>query len=337
MNKKVVIWISSIAIVLLTVLGFGLIAMEADNEMPSIQFTGNVTVEDGVPNPDKECVKFIVEKDGEYFWNYNWKGEPGIITGMSIISPEGEAVFACTADWCYAQSVAMELEEGIYEVEVTYITNTDAFNLFLTEHGMEKTESDDYEYAANGTWNMEYTVSLEKSIRDTVFKIIFVISVAIGLLLVAIILAVTKNGDKAKCKFDERQELVRGRGFKYGFFTMMISSGILIALNALEVTLFDNSKVAMLLSIVLGVSVFASYCIWNDGYFALNENRGKLLVILGFCGLLNTAVSISNIIHGNILENGALTFSSGNLFIAIIFVAIFIVMLLKHIKDGKED
>ena len=132
MNKKVIIWISSIAIVLLTVLGFGLIAMEADNEMPSIQFTGNVTVEDGVPNPDKERVKFIVEKDGEYFWNYNWKGEPGILTGMSIISPEGKAVFACTADWCYAQSVVMELKEGIYEVEVTYITNTDAYNLFTS-------------------------------------------------------------------------------------------------------------------------------------------------------------------------------------------------------------
>ncbi len=337
MNKKVVIWVSSIAIVLLSVFGVGLIAIMSHKEMPSIQFTGNVTVEDGVANPVGERIEFVVEEDGEYFWSYEWKGEPGILTGMCIVSPEGEEVFVCTADWCYAQSMNMELKKGTYAVEVTYITNTDAYNLFLTEHGMEKTESDEYEYAANGTWNTEYSVSLEKNMVDFVFGITLVISATIGLLLAAIILAVTKNGDKAKCKFDERQELVRGRGFKYGFFTMMISSGILIALNALEVTLFDNSEAAMLLSIILGVSVFAGYCIWNDGYFALNENRGKLLVILGFCGLLNTAVSVGNIIHGNILENGALTFSSGNLFIAIMFVAIFIVMLLKHIKDGKED
>ncbi len=338
MNKKVVIWLSSIAIVLLMILGIGLIVAEASEKMPSLRFTGNVTVENGVPTPLKERVEFVVEKDGEYFWDYRWKGEPGIITGMSIISPKGDVVFACTADWCYAQSVAMELEEGTYDVEITYLTNTDAFNLFLTEHEMDEAGSDEYEYAENGTWNTEYEIALVKAdMVHIVFKTTLLISVAIGLLIVAIILAITKDGSKAKCEFDERQELVRGYGFKYGFFTMMITNGILIILNAFEVTLFRNAETSMMISIVVGVSVFASYCIWNDGYFALNENRKRLLVILALCGLMNVVISIGYIFHGGILENGALTFRSGNLFVAVMFVEAFIVMLLKHIKDGKED
>ncbi|MBE5880438.1 MAG: hypothetical protein E7288_10780 [Lachnospiraceae bacterium] len=337
MNKKVTIWVCSILLVLLLAIGIGLLVAAEHREVPSIRFMGNVTVEDGVPNPAKEYTEFVVEKDGKYCWSYQWKGEPGIITGMSIFSPEGEAVFSCTADWCYAQSVEMELKKGTYDVEITYITNTEAFRLFLEEHGMNEAGADDYEYAANGTWNTEYKIALEQYMLDYVLKISFIFGAAIGLTVVGIVLAITKNGNKTKCEYDERQELVRGRGFKYGFFSMLIGNGIFIMLKVLGVTLFDNIEAAMMISIIIGVCIFASYCIWNDGYFALNENRRKLYIVLGVIGGINIIVSIGNIVHGSILEEGRLTLQSGNLFVAIVFIVIFIVLLLKQIKDGKED
>ena len=93
----------------------------------------------------------------------------------------------------------------------------------------------------------------------------------VGLLIVVILLRLMKTDGSSKCKFDERQELVRGKGFQYGFFAIMISNAVLLFMKAFEISLFSDLQVAMVLSIVIGISVFACYCIWNDGYFALNE------------------------------------------------------------------
>lgn len=335
-KKKITIIICSILIVLLVALCP--IMIMSDMPVQEINYTGNVTVEEGVANPAGENIPFIVEDDGEYYWGYNWVGLPGMITGMSVKAPDGETVFACTAEGCYAESVPMELKAGTYEIEIVYLTNDDDVQAFLADNGIDEMGSESYTYIENGTWSTEYTVRLEENSHLSIgVKIVFVIGLVIGLLVVAICLAVSKKGDETKNQFDERQELVRGIGFKYGFFTLMISNAVLLFLKVLEVPLFSNLEVAMTASIVVGVAVFASYCIWNDGYFALNENRKSLLIMLGLIGLMNIVIGIGNLMAGVVIENGALTFRSTNLFCALLFLVIFVVLLLKQIKDGKEE
>ena len=336
MKKKITIWVCSILCFVLIALCVSMII--TDTPATEIEFTGTVTVTDGVPIPAGESIQFVVEEDGEYVWVYEWMGQPGMVTGMSVTSADGVDVFACTAEGCYAESVPMELEAGMYEIEVAYLTSAETMNEFLAEHGIDEVGDDFYEYKANGTWTTEYSIGLEDASGMGIgFKVAFVIGLAVGLLVVAICVAATKKGDDMKNQFDERQEQVRGRGFKYGFFTMMISNAALLVLNILEIPLFSNMEVAMTASIVIGVSVFASYCIWNDGYFALNEKRKSLLVMFGFIGLLNLVIGIGNIFAGVVIENGAFTFRSTNLFCSMMFIVVFIMLLLKQIKDGKEE
>lgn len=336
MKKKITIWVCSILCFVLIAMCVAMII--TDTPATEIAFTGNVTVEDGVAAPAGESVQFIVEEDGEYVWRYEWIGEPGMVTGMSVTSADGEDVFACTAEGCYAESVPMELEAGTYEIEVVYLTSTEAMNRFLAEHGIDEVGDDFYEYKENGTWTTEYSIGLEDASDMGIgLKVAFVIGLAVGLLVVAICVAASKKGDEVKNQFDERQELVRGKGFKYGFFTMMLSNAALLCLKILEIPLFSNMEVAMTASIVIGVSVFASYCIWNDGYFALNENRKSLLIMFGLIGALNLVIGIGNVFAGVIIENGAFTFRSTNLFCALMFIVVFIMLLLKQIKDGKEE
>ena len=336
MKKKITIWVCSILIVVLIALCAAIII--TDVPASELAFTGTVTVEDGVPNPVGETKEFVVEEDGEYYWHYEWMGEPGMVTGMSVTSAEGDIIFACTAEGCYAESMPMELKAGTYNIEVAYLTSAETMNEFLAEHGIDEVGDDFYEYKENGTWTTEYSIGLQDSSDLGIgFKVAFVIGLAVGLLVVAICVAASKKGGEVKNQFDERQELVRGKGFKYGFFTMMITNATLLCLHILEIPLFSNMEVAMTVSIVIGVSVFASYCIWNDGYFALNENRKSLLIMFGFIGVLNLVIGIGNIFAGVIMENGAFTFRSINLFCSIVFIVVFIMLLLKQIKDGKEE
>ncbi|MBQ8246939.1 MAG: hypothetical protein IJZ42_07380 [Lachnospiraceae bacterium] len=337
-KKKITIVICSVLIVLLVAFACMMIISDTPASKGSIIFKGEVNVEDGVPSPASETKKFIVEEDGKYYWIYDWMGEPGMITGMSIKDADGVSVFACTAEGCYAESEPMELKAGTYEVEVVYLTNDEDMRAFLADNGITEVGTELYNYAENGNWSTEYTVGLESaSATSILFKMALILGVVIGLLVVVIILAVTKTGDDTKNQFDERQELVRGKGFKYGFFTMMIANAALLVLNILEIPLFSNMEVAMTASIVIGISVFASYCIWNDGYFALNENRKSLLIMFGLIGASNLVIGIGNIFAGVIMENGAFTFRSTNLFCALMFIVVFVAMLAKHIKDGKEE
>ena len=123
----------------------------------------------------------------------------------------------------------------------------------------------------------------------------------------------------------------------YGFFALMGSNAVLLLLSVLEVSLFSNMEVAMTASILVGVAVFASYCIWNDGYFALNENRESMLIMFGLIGAMNLVIGIGNLVSGAIIENGALTFRCINLFCALLFLVVFVVLLIKQIKDRKEE
>ena len=336
MKKKITILICSILIVILVALCVVMIVNDTSEQQ--LEFSGTVTVEQGVPNPAAEKIEFIVEEDGEYFWCYNWTAKPGMLTGMSVTTAEGEIVFACTAESCYAESIPMELKAGTYNVEVAYLTSDEAMLRFMDENAIENADLDPYHYVENGEWSTVYSIGLETSSGLGIgFKVAFVIGLAVGLLVVAICVAASKNGDEVKNQFDERQELIRGRGFKYGFFTMMIANATLLCLKILEIPLFSNMEVAMTASIVIGVGVFASYCIWNDGYFALNENRKRLLIMFGVIGMMNLIIGIGNAVGGVVMENGALTFRSTNIFCAILFIVIFIVLLFKQIKDGKEE
>lgn len=159
--------------------------------------------------------------------------------------------------------------------------------------------------------------------------------VIVGLFVVILLLKITKTNGKIKCEYDERQETLRGRGFKYGFFTLMICNGIYgflwIGFEALPI----DAGAFMILDVVIGTAVYATYCIWNDCYFSLNENRSKLMIIFAVIGAGNLVIGISNLLHGRGIENGIMNYRCINLFCGLLFVEIFIALLLRHFR--KEE
>lgn len=124
----------------------------------------------------------------------------------------------------------------------------------------------------------------------------FSAGIIISLLLTAALILVTRGKmGKGICEYDERQELVRGRGFKYAFFTLMIyefMTGLMEKL--LEIRWWDTLT-GNIMGIVLAISIFAVYCIWNDAYISLGEQLKRLYFLLGIGGLLNLIVAFSNL------------------------------------------
>ena len=145
-----------------------------------------------------------------------------------------------------------------------------------------------------------------------------------------------KNGKK--CEFDERQELIRGKGFKFGFFSMIICSMLVSCYSTImEKSVFDVFT-ASVLSIIVGVGVFAVYCIWKDAYFSFKENRKKMLILFAFLGLANILAVISQVLAGEIslVENGEIQPFVFNIMCGVLYAAIFGTFFVKEIAERME-
>lgn len=161
--------------------------------------------------------------------------------------------------------------------------------------------------------------------------------IAVGLLFCVFFLRWTKKDHAGKCKFDERQELIRGRGAKYGFYTMMTAAAVYGIADILIGRQWIETMVAMLLICMSGIMVNSGYCIWNGSYFALNENPRRVLGGLGVIALLNFAIFARNARHGELVKDGVVQIGTMNFAVGILFVYIFALLLVKIIQNRRED
>lgn len=164
-----------------------------------------------------------------------------------------------------------------------------------------------------------------------------VVGFLFGIAIVAIGFKIAGRKLGTKCEFDERQELVRGRGFKRGFLVFVIYDAVYGLAAMAADKFFMEPLSAMMLGICLAVGVYAIYCIWNDAYFSLDENPMKMLILFITVAVLNVAVTIVNIFTGELIVNGVLTYRSANLFCGLLFISIIIVVFAKRMIRGGEE
>lgn len=119
-------------------------------------------------------------------------------------------------------------------------------------------------------------------------------AVAVGVGLILLIVKFTKTDKSIKSKYDERQKLVQGTAYKYGFFTMMIVVGIQVITGGFFGADLNMACVGFV-DIVLGITVYSNYCIWNNVYFALNENPKRVMIIFAVIGVINLVLAYINI------------------------------------------
>jgi hypothetical protein len=160
--------------------------------------------------------------------------------------------------------------------------------------------------------------------------------VIFGLVLVGLLLKFTKKDGSIKCKFDERQALIRGTGFKMSFFTLLVYDAVYGLIGIMIDKQFMDTCTAMIIGICLSVAVYAVYCIWNDAYFSLNENPKRLLVAFGFIAVFNFMIGIINIMNGEVSTNGMLNFRIANFICGILFIVIFIALAARKMKNRVE-
>lgn len=159
---------------------------------------------------------------------------------------------------------------------------------------------------------------------------------ALTALLIFLIWLLIRKSQKKNCEFDERQHLIRGKGFQYGFFTLLIYNVIYGAAYMDEMPDWCDNTTGIFVGVGLAVLVFGVYCIWNGAYMNLNQKPKEVYLFFAIACVVNFAVGIMNICDGSMVENGRITFGSVNLILGIIFAVFAGTFWLKTRRDSKE-
>lgn len=164
----------------------------------------------------------------------------------------------------------------------------------------------------------------------------YLAGILVGFAAVAIAGFIAKVVFKKKifsCEYDERQELIRGRAFKYGFLAMMVYFAVFgIGSGILDHELVPT-RILCVIGIGIGLTVFAVYAIWHDAYYALKEKPTAYIVLFLAVIVLNVFAAVRFWVGH---EPGVSPVSM-NLIFAAVFLVILIVQLMKMAKDKKEE
>ncbi len=337
--KKKIIAISAVLIVVLVAVTALLFSMPKYAYIVDIE--EDFIVKDGVAPEEMEYV-IVLPEDGGYVMHGDWTIEPmGMVLGIKIVDKSGDAIrwfSAGTIDW---NTDVVELPAGKYTMTLTPITDEDSWRGFwaqfdTSDWGVPVEESEPGIEFADGTYRFDFTFKLEES--GSRLGIVCVMGAIIGVVLCVIVYAIAQKDNSMKQNYDERQELLRGRGAKYGLYTMTFLNFALFLLEVAGVCLPMSTGLALFFSVLIGGSVWAVYCIWKDAYFALNQKANVFIGVFLVMGIINLILGIDAFLDGVAIQNNQLTLRSMNLFCGIMMIVICGALIVKKVcKDREEE
>lgn len=363
MKKSIVCTIAIICMLILIGLCAYVIHVESEkeNKINSERIT-TVSVSQGTPDKEKSTLNFTVEKSGEYRAHFRWAPEGvkekdfasypasdlGFVTVLILFNDKDEEIYA-TSGTVLSMAPVMELSAGNYHAEYIYVTTPEQYEKLAVDYlcGAYQAPLLVKELAptfaslkADGTWNVHHDFRLVPSasyLSGQFYGVIF--GLLIGICIAVLMLAAmsTSKNIMESPKYDERQELERGCGFKLTFYVMLIFTGLTFAFDMGGLFPEMDYGVLYVIGLFIGISVHVNYCIWHEAYFALNQKMSSVMTIFGFITLFNLVLVIFSVMDGSLYQNGHFGYSVLNLFCTLTFLSMFVTMLFKKRDVEKKN
>ncbi len=163
-----------------------------------------------------------------------------------------------------------------------------------------------------------------------------IIGIMVGIVIVMLVLRTINRDKKMKTDYDEMQKQIRGTGYKYAFYTVLIYEAMLLVVS-MAVELPAEACVIHFSSIFLGVTVQVCYCIMKDAYIGLNTNVKRYVIIMGVVSLFNLWTAGMTWKNGEMIFDGKLQAPFINFLCGLMFVFIGAAAVVKYLADLKGE
>ena len=162
------------------------------------------------------------------------------------------------------------------------------------------------------------------------------IGLMFGLVIAVILLKVANKDHKLKTQYDERQEAIKGQGYKYSFYTMLFMEVVVMLLEMSGIELPIENYLVHTIAVLVGCLVLCIHSIWNGVYWGLNNDRKRYTVIIAFAVLLNLIPLIAAIANGTLSGHGVNSIPVLNIIVLVWMAIIGIAALVKKCIDTKS-
>lgn len=165
-----------------------------------------------------------------------------------------------------------------------------------------------------------------------------IIGLIVGLLIAAVIIKLCNKGEKGKPEYDERQYIARLKSFKAGFLTMALSIVIMVVLAIVGADFPLDPAVKYFIPFFFGVIGMVSSGIWTDGYWGMNTDKKRFIIIISVVTVINLAIPIIAWTTGSFInEEGLIGVPMIEFLIGIMCVILLIQLVIKEYIDHKID
>lgn len=334
-GKKIFLLFGGFIICLLAAGALFLTSMESD----SVTLNAPVEIVNGESTKEFYETTLNISKTGKFYFDIKfWPEEdPGFITGLLILGPDGEQVNAATGNKLWWNGPDMKLEKGSYTFRFYILENNEEYIGFVKKYipDAEKIECN-FEGFTDGTWDMEYAVSLARSQKSSLTAIL-IVGILFGIVMGLVAVTMFNTDKKVKAVYDERQQIARYKSGFYGFVVMLALLAGWGLLDIAEVYIPAENSAISLSIVSIGIMVMVGVGIWNDGYFAMNQNKRGLKIFFGIFGISQLVLGIVAMLRGAIVENGILTFRVWTFELGLVLTFLVVISMIKDSKDAEEE
>ncbi|MBE5825531.1 MAG: hypothetical protein E7307_02730 [Butyrivibrio sp.] len=166
----------------------------------------------------------------------------------------------------------------------------------------------------------------------------FVFGLMFAAVLCVILFKFANSNRKIMSEYDERQEVIRNKGYKYSFYTVLALEAAMIVVSVSEMTFPIATYLIHLGIVLIGCLVLCIYCIWNDAYWGLNNNRKRYTAIITIAIVLNIIPIIRAISTGELSGEGFDSLPVMNIMVIVWMAIIGATAIIKKLvkTDGEE-
>lgn len=165
----------------------------------------------------------------------------------------------------------------------------------------------------------------------------FVVGLMIAAVALVFIFRYANKDGKVRTEYDERQKAVRGKAYRYAFYAEVFAQAVVMMIFMSDIELPIENYALMFIAVIFGCTVLATYCIWNDVYWGLNNNHKRYHIIFAIAILLNLLPIIGPALGGVFFENGKIGMPMLNITVLVMMFIVYVELLVKKIKDKNDS
>ncbi len=159
----------------------------------------------------------------------------------------------------------------------------------------------------------------------------------IGLIIAFFFIRMNNTDHKLKTEYDERQQILRGRGYMYAFYGFLAYECVMLSISMAEISLPIPDYILHFGGILIGCTVLGVYCIWNDVYWGLNNNRKRYGFFFVVCAALNAIPVIGSIREGSLVTDGKWNTPVINVMVLLMMLVFGVMLLVKSFIGGRNE